>query len=298
MVNAFGGDWTDDKLRILEGYLKAYTTALKEQNFRLLYVDAFAGTGYVNVGSEDLAQGKLLTSENGWDNEAANVLKGSARRAIEVDDRPFDYFLFVELNPEYAAELSKLKYEFRDRNIRVISEEANKFLQDWCTSQNQRLGTPWRRERAVVFIDPYATQVNWQTVQRIAETKSVDLWILFPLSAITRMLPNAREPDEANATNLDRVFGGPEWREVLYQSSSQPTWFGDDKTETVRDDQQAIVDLYQRKLEGVFPAVAPNPMMFRNSNNSPLFAFMFAAANPGPGGRIALTIAKHLLDRW
>ena len=99
MVNAFGGDWTDDKLRILEGYLKAYTTALKEQNFRLLYVDAFAGTGYVNVGSEDLAQGKLLTSENGWDNEAANVLKGSARRAIEVDDRPFDYFLFVELNP-------------------------------------------------------------------------------------------------------------------------------------------------------------------------------------------------------
>ena len=35
MVNTFGGDWTNDKLQILEGYLKAYTTALKNQPFHL-----------------------------------------------------------------------------------------------------------------------------------------------------------------------------------------------------------------------------------------------------------------------
>ena len=39
--NRFGGPWTEDKLDILEGYLDSYTTALKNQPFRLVYIDAF-----------------------------------------------------------------------------------------------------------------------------------------------------------------------------------------------------------------------------------------------------------------
>ena len=35
------------KLGILEAYLDAYTTALKNQPFELVYVDAFAGTGRI-----------------------------------------------------------------------------------------------------------------------------------------------------------------------------------------------------------------------------------------------------------
>ena len=73
--------------------------------------------------------------------------------------------------------------------------------------------------------------------------------------------------------------------------------FGDE-TRIVRDGQEAIVSLYLDKLRQIFPAVAPNPKWFRNSRNSPLFAFMFASANPGHGGQIALNIANHLLKRW
>jgi three-Cys-motif partner protein len=296
MVNAFGGNWTRDKLRILEDYLKAYTTALKNQSFRLWYVDAFAGTGYVNMDSGEVIQGNLLFSEGGWDIETANILKGSVRRAIDVDDKPFDEFVFVDLDFGYAAELSKLRHEFRDRNIHVVSDDANTFLQNWCVSRNRHLGTPWDGERAVVFLDPFATEVDWQTVQSISETLSVDLWVLFPLSALTRMLPNEREPDNASAAHLDRVFGGSEWREALYRVSSQATLFGDE-TQTVRAHQQAIVDLYLAKLRKAFPAVSNSPRWFRNSRNSPLFALMFAAANER-GGPIALRIANNLLNRW
>ena len=42
---SFGGPWTNDKLEILRRYLDAYTTALKNQPFNLIYVDAFAGGG-------------------------------------------------------------------------------------------------------------------------------------------------------------------------------------------------------------------------------------------------------------
>ena len=297
MVNAFGGAWTRSKLEILEGYLDAYTTALKNQPFHLWYVDAFAGTGYVNMDSGEVIQDNLLFSEDGWDIETANILRGSVRRAIDVNDRPFDEFIFVDLNFGYAAELSRLRHEFRDRKIQIVSDDANTFLRNWCDSQTRGLGTPWRGERAVIFLDPFATEVDWQTVQRISETQSVDLWILFPLSALTRMLPNEREPDDTHAANLDRVFGGPEWRDALYRASSQQTLFGDE-TQLVRAHQQAIVDLYLGKLRGSFPTVAANPKGFRNSRNSPLFAFMFASANPGRGGQIALNIANHLLTRW
>ncbi len=50
----FGGSWTKEKLDILQRYLNAYTTALKNQPFRLWYIDAFAGTGDVQLrASED-----------------------------------------------------------------------------------------------------------------------------------------------------------------------------------------------------------------------------------------------------
>ncbi len=49
-----------EKLRILERYLDAYTTALKNQPFKLMYIDAFAGTGL----------------DDGQDDETTSLLKG------------------------------------------------------------------------------------------------------------------------------------------------------------------------------------------------------------------------------
>jgi three-Cys-motif partner protein len=49
----YGGSWTIEKLEILERYLDAYTRALKNKSFNLMYIDAFAGTGYVEMIRED-----------------------------------------------------------------------------------------------------------------------------------------------------------------------------------------------------------------------------------------------------
>ena len=45
----YGGSWTIEKLEILERYLDAYTRALKNKSFNLMYIDAFAGTGYLEM---------------------------------------------------------------------------------------------------------------------------------------------------------------------------------------------------------------------------------------------------------
>ena len=295
-ANQFGGLWTERKLQILREYLQSYTIALKEQRFTLVYVDAFAGTGYVDIGSPDHSQeNPYLVS--GMDIDTAGILKGSARLALEIDGRPFDRFVFVEHNPAYAVELQRLRSEFPNRNIDVQTADANEFLLEWCATQNRRLGVPWRGQRAVIFLDPFATEVDWQTVQAIADTKSVDLWILFPLSALTRILPTEREPDEEWAAVLDRVFGDSDWRGAFYKSSEQPTLFGEKEIVTVRNDQQAIVNAYLDKLKTIFEGVANTPKWFLNSRNSPQFALMFAASNPA-GAPIAVRIADHLLRNW
>lgn len=301
-TNSFGGPWTESKLEILKRYLDAYTTVLKKTPFALVYCDAFAGTGTVDLNppgaAQRLAQSLLkLSEEDQAAVLAAHVIKGSARVALEVTDRPFDRFIFIERDPTFAQELGELKQEFTNRDIQIERSDANLYLQQWCESQNQQFGVPWRNQRAVVFLDPFATEVDWQTVESIAATQSVDLWILFPISALTRLLPSEREPDESYAHNLDRVYGGPEWRR-LYQTKIVRTLIGSEHTQMVRDEQRAIVEVYLDKLRTVFPAVAPSPKWFYNSRNSPLFAFMFVSANQGKGGKIALRIANHLLNRW
>ena len=174
IMNRFGSAmWTEQKLTILEEYLKQYTTALKNQDFRLIYVDAFAGTGFVspNVSS---SQPSGFSWGDALDEPSSAVLSGSTRRAIAIADRPFDTFIFVEQNTSHAAALRLIRTEFPDRDIRIEQSDANAFLQMWCSSQNQFLGVPWdrpaNRQRAVVFLDPFATQVHWNTVAAIAST--------------------------------------------------------------------------------------------------------------------------------
>ena len=76
----WGGDWTEQKLKILQEYLSAYTTALKRGPFKLLYIDAFAGSGIVELPDDD----------------ATRLINGSASRAIKVSDKPFDELIFIE----------------------------------------------------------------------------------------------------------------------------------------------------------------------------------------------------------
>lgn len=53
MENYGSQHWTPLKLEIVRKYLAAYTTALKNTPFRTHYIDAFAGTGYVDLRRGD-----------------------------------------------------------------------------------------------------------------------------------------------------------------------------------------------------------------------------------------------------
>ncbi len=272
---AFGGPWTLEKLGILEKYLDAYTTALKSQPFRLMYIDAFAGTGRVAPADDDEQE----------------FILGSAARAASIVDKPFDRLVFVEKSPRRSAELKRLQTGYPGRNIVIKNTEANTFLSD--------LDEDWRQWRGVLFLDPFATQVRWSTIEKIASYEVLDTWILFPVSAIARMLPTTRRPDDISLEWVERltdVFGDESWRD-LYRENPQQSLFGNlDYERTPGID--GLCKIYKGKLRSLFgDRYLEQSRELKTSQGSPLFDFLFCVGHPkgiGPAKRIAWHILEKL----
>ena len=275
---AFGGRWTEEKLAILELYLDAYTTALQRTPFDLWYIDGFAGAGLIELTADD-------------DEDRSDIrrfVSGSAERAIDIDGKPFDKLVFVEQDPERCAELAVFQAKFGDRNIVVENSDANEYLFN--------LDDDWRGRRGVLFLDPFATQVNWSTLERVASFQALDTWILFPLRAILRMLPQSQVPDEIDdawVARLNTVFGDDSWRH-LYQERRQPDLFAADAYER-EPGIDGLIGIYKNKLSNLFGnRFLEESRTLRNSRNSALFEFMFCAGHPA-GAKIAKNIAGHIL---
>lgn len=282
----FGGDWTRQKLDVLRKYLDAYTTIFtsnpKAQYFHTVYVDAFAGTGYRTLAEP--SEAPLFTELSEPDPQA--FLQGSARIALELE-KPFGEYLFIEKQADHVAELERLREAFPDRRIRIEQGDANHVLRAWI----QR--TDWRRTRAVVFLDPYGMQVEWSLIKAIADTRAIDLWLLFPLGiAVNRLLTKEAPPPRAWEEKLTRFFGTDAWRDRFYQR--QTDIFGN-RVETKLANAASIKQFFIERLATIFAKVAPNPLVLTNSNRNPLYLFCFAAGNP-KGASTALKIAQHILS--
>ncbi len=273
MTNAFGGPWTEEKLKILELYLDFYTTALKNQPFKLLYIDAFAGSGAIQTDEE----------------EAQQFISGSTRRAINISDKPFDKLIFIERNMNRYAALQNIRNEFPNRDIQIENADANDFLKNFKQD--------WKQWRGVLFLDPFATEVSWSTIETIGNFNALDLWILFPTQAIVRLLPTEQKPEEINsrwADRLDRIYGDESWRE-LYRINPQGDLFGSSGHQRERG-VQGLIEVYKKKLELLFGSrFLRKSRRLTNSRNSPLFEFLFCVGNERGIG-LASRAANHILD--
>lgn len=269
----FGGAWTVEKLDILEKYLNAYSIALKNQKFDKLYIDAFAGNGTVECKIDD-----------------HNTLEidGSAKLALKTNP-PFSKYYFIEKKAEFALKLQQIKNEHPDKKIEIINSDCNDFLRILCAKTN------WKNARGLLFLDPYGMQVEWETLELIAKTKAIDVWYLFPLSALNRLLKRDGNIDQSIHDKISRILGTNDWYEAFYQPSSQLSLFEEEtieKTVNFNSLSNYVLD----RLRSIFPAVAQNAKILYNTRNSPLFLFCFAMANDEPKAvNLALRIAKHIL---
>jgi three-Cys-motif partner protein len=277
--NRFGSLHTQIKLEALEKYLRAYTKALKNLPFTLHYLDAFAGTGTCEIKVGD----KRLT------------IPGSSAIAIECTP-PFHKLVFIEKSSRKVKALQRLKDADSTRDVTVIHDDANKALPA-CLAKLNFCG-----DRAIVFLDPFGMQVEWQTLRQIASTKFTDLLYLFPLSGLYRQATrSAAKIHPVKEAALRRIFGTMEWRTAFYEAPPQQDFFeqaSDVRTKSVT----GMLDWVKQRLGTIFPAVADPMVLYQvrkdGKRGPPNFALFFAISNPSQKAiELALRLANAVLKQ-
>lgn len=273
--HTFGGQWTQLKLSILRDYLNFFTKALKDKGFTLHYADAFAGTGHQSLRAKE-GQAPIFPIED---------LDGSAQISLGVDP-PFEKYHFNDLATDHYDALKELVSRHPDKECRVTRLDGNEFVEKFCNDLSSN-------DRAILFIDPYSTELHWDTLKYVAKSQRIDLWLLFPISALLRMTPNdPSRLDERWVNKIDLLLGTSEWKDALYKPRTVPLMedmFGEIEAPGMeRLNVEEVAHFVKSRLEEQFAYVAKPATLY--ANGSPLFLFMFAVSN-------RIKVAQALAER-
>src|SRR5471032_2010466 len=282
-AHSFGGPWTMIKLDLLARYLEFFSTALQhrpspEQPFTRIYIDAFAGTGECDINMGDGLR---------------STIAGSAKIALNTAPA-FDRLHLIDFNPKHVAELRGLVASPGDIDrVSIYHQDANEALNEIIQK------TQWRSTRGVLFLDPYGMTVRWDTLQKVAATKELDVWYLFPLSAVYRQAAiDFNKVDEGKAAALDNVLGTTEWRTAFYTDSHQESFLEDGKSSARRTAGPAeITSFVHARLCEIFKGWVSAPILLPERGGPPMFALFFAVSNPAePAVKLSKKAADHLFD--
>jgi three-Cys-motif partner protein len=281
----FGGVSTDLKLSIVEGYLGAFTTALRGHFRELIYIDAFAGTGERTVrrdaGPQDIFNTNVAEVER---------LRGSARIAIDIEPA-FDKLTFFDRDPKHCEALRALQAANPSRDITVEEGNAADLLDRLLARRT------WAGCRGVLFLDPYGMSVPWETLVSVRKTEALDTWYLVSLAGLYRQAARDRAaltPDKRAA--ITRMLGYAGWEAEWYSGVPQDTLFGGvDEREYRTADVQMIEATVTARLKTLFPAVG-GPLTLRNDRGLPMSSLFFLPSNPRRAAYgLAMKIADHIL---
>ena len=256
------GEWSIQKLDILKAYMGAYAGIMSVENRKWLsafyYVEAFAGPGLVSMREGDVL-----------DPEAEAYLQGSPLRALECEPR-FDHLWFIDKRSSRKANLIGLlnsRGETDRADVKV--GDCNELLEGIVAGINRRT------ERALVFLDPYGLQLDWRTVESLAKSERVDVFINFSVMGIIRNLPREGRPANDVRETLGRVMKSVAWMDEIY--SDQFRLFDDALSSKRRPiDARRLAATYASDLEGVFGHVS-DPVVMTNSKGGPLYALILAS---------------------
>jgi len=267
-MNNFGGDWTESKIEILVEYAQAYLSIMNinanRYNWKLLYFDGFAGSGFIKKGND----------------KSQKIIIGAAKRILDIEQpRSFDLYYFVEKQTKNAKELlEKVIKNYEHKTIKIATTDCNVKLKSMATFLKSPKG---KKHRVLAYIDPCGMQVNWESLMTLKEL-NVDVWLLVPTGiGINRLLKRNGEIYDTWLERLEIFLGMPkeEIIDYFYNKKIVPTLFGD---EIVTSKEQGAIErsaeLYKKRLQQIFKFVT-NPYILKNKSNSTMFHFYMGSNN-------------------
>jgi three-Cys-motif partner protein len=272
-VRRWGGRHTSVKAEVVRDYVLRYGTVMKNQTFTTAYIDAFAGSGWRDVGD-------------------GTIEHSVAVQVLDPKD-PLDRYVFGDKSAALSSLRSTIEGEFGvDHWKRVPHPEywpgdANELIARECQWINGD-----RLRRAIMFLDPFGMQVKRTSLEMIAATRRVDLWVLVPINqALSRLLQRDGDIPSGRQAALDD-FLGQGWRERFY--APVPDLLG--TTRARRADDNEICNFVRETLMSIAgPGTHPTGLkLYRN--NQLAFWLGFACTNEAPQAySLALKLADHLI---
>ena len=291
----FGDKHTVQKLETVQRYLQAYVTALKFQRFKLLYVDACAGSGSsVPKGTLEGAGSTQATLEGLGSPvvDTDEIIVGSAIRALAVDP-PFQRYLLNDVKQSNVKALQKAiggNFAHLADRVELTRLDANEMLQQLCTSQN------WKETRAVVFLDPFGLQINYETLELLGQTKAVDLWYLVPVFAMYRQVSGDGQINPDGGPRVDAALGTSVWRDVAVIEEQSLDLFDQPQLRSKRAVDIAWFEkVAKERLGAAFGGRVLEETLPLGRNGTQEFSLMFAWANPSENAKLAAKLAKAVL---
>lgn len=263
----FGGEWTLQKLHIIDEYLKSYSRVLKYQNVKKIYIDGFAGSGKTELKDGKTIDLPLLGVH---EEQTSTIVDGSALLSLKYD---FDEYYFLELDKNRIEELKaniSLSYPQKLQKVHFVNGDSNQTLLDVVNKITVR-------DRCLMFLDPYALELNWITLETISKCGVIDLWYLFPLSLI-RLINKDGNINDGNKEKITKILGTDDWVKQLFVYSPQISIF--DKPTKQRISYKAVIDYILSRFKTIFPYVSPKSKMLINvQKNAPMFLLCFMMTN-------------------
>lgn len=293
--DSWGGSWTEEKLDAFEKYVNAYLTIMNtfrdKHNWKLIYFDGFAGSGTRNENDVQPVSELLLDLFNDecLDEDELNTYKGAAERVLGIEQRGFDWYVFVDKSMESSQQLEKRLEKFKSqRNLVFRTSDANE--------QISLLANAMKKDNslaALVLLDPFGMQVDWKSIELLKGTRT-DLWILIPTGVIVNRLLD-RKGELTHIEKLTSFFGKDEdfLRDYFYKKRTVETLFGETEiVEKVKQPIEKIAKLYIEQLGNIYKHFTDKPLVLCNSRHTPIFHFACASNNP-----TAIKIAKQIINK-
>ncbi len=172
----------------------------------------------------------------------------------------------------------------------VLNADASEAITRWCKETNRG------RNRAVLFLDPFGMDVEWDLLETIGGARGIDLWYLCPLFAINRLLVRDGRLLESWSERLNKTFGTSSWFEEFYttEETQLPIAGWNPRVELIKTaNQERIKNFLLDRLRTVFVGVA-EPLVLYNSKSCPLYMLIFAAGNE-KAASAGMNIARHII---
>jgi len=264
--------WLARQLHALAQYLSSYTASLRnrptvERPYARIFVDGLDGPTYLD-----------------W-RDASRGAK-AARRLLFPDLARDETQLLLSGVADVAAEVTP---RF-DRHVALSRRGAAAGVLGICDED-------WTVQRALLFLDPVAAQIEWPTIAAVARTRAIDLWLLVPMGlGLDRLLAGTTSTPEPWRRRVDALLGSESWLEDFHRTSHARTPL-DDSDRAVKAAKKAIGRPLVERLKSTFAATADEARVVRDARGHPLYLVGFAVGSTG-GARTALRLSSYLLAQW